>query len=810
MRMSGSTTNLYEQDNFRIDDFGDVRRVIDHESEKDYMRNMAFISTLLDTERGEMPSDEIELSLPSSLSPTPQSPSPVPQRTSPTSRSPSPSSMGSSPVTHSLDNLKPINRDGIVIKSRSKINAYETTSQSVNSPSSKYLEKPKPFKHVGIDDMAGKKVAISVNETTHPHKSLSLKSLEKTKRIQYDELEDVTDSKSEIDICEKAYPPRSFYSKSLKNKNFIQKNGLRGMAENENTMNEHETPESEISNPPNPMSNDLLFAIMEPSYRDIVSRQFEAETDGHSSLSNNTSTGPESLDVTTNNVVVPASNVLLANESMFLSSDTDNDSDCIQLEQPKPASAGCLVSADSDLKYVVCDSVPWLTYGRLVSIALLMIILVTVLSVLKMKIKSSDTSRLSPPLRDTSLPSPSPIVHIPLQIPTVTSSMRSVRPSGSATPTLGFRWRRVGHDLNGFASYENSGNSVAISDDGSRISVGGDGVLRIYHLANGNSWSLMEDLSAYISTTISATSLSMSLDGSAIVAGEPNHNRKRGKASVFWEDKEEKWVQLGNSIFGKEVDQGLGYSVAINDNSVVVIGTKSANVVIVLERSSGQIETWNYVHEFVGNDSSYFGQSLSMTSDGSRLFVGAFDNLNQQSGSVYVYDLIDEFKTLVQRIDGEDMYENFGTLVAVSGDGSCFAALSPNGAEYDSVKLFRFDSVRNIYRSVGSVFDFRQSVAVSSLSVDGNCTRVAIGIPFGQGQFANRGKVSVAAIAKNDEAITSWETIGELIGEAVEDNYGCSVALSDNGGRIVVGARGNNGGGYDSGHVRVFEFSGGK
>ena len=55
-----------------------------------------------------------------------------------------------------------------------------------------------------------------------------------------------------------------------------------------------------------------------------------------------------------------------------------------------------------------------------------------------------------------------------------------------------------------------------------------------------------------------------------------------------------------------------------------------------------------------------------------------------------------------------------------------------------------------------------------------------------------------------------WNQVGSTInGEASGDSFGSSVAFSDDGKRMAVGAFGNDGAGNNAGHVRVFDESGG-
>ena len=55
----------------------------------------------------------------------------------------------------------------------------------------------------------------------------------------------------------------------------------------------------------------------------------------------------------------------------------------------------------------------------------------------------------------------------------------------------------------------------------------------------------------------------------------------------------------------------------------------------------------------------------------------------------------------------------------------------------------------------------------------------------------------------------SWSQLGaDIDGEAAGDSSGYSVSLSSDGTIVAIGATGNDGNGSNSGHVRVYEYSG--
>lgn len=90
-----------------------------------------------------------------------------------------------------------------------------------------------------------------------------------------------------------------------------------------------------------------------------------------------------------------------------------------------------------------------------------------------------------------------------------------------------------------------------------------------------------------------------------------------------------------------------------------------------------------------------------------------------------------------------------------------------------------------------------------ALSSDG--MRVVIGAVGNDAAGSGAGHARVFERMGND-----WVQLGaDLDGEAAGDEFGRSVAISASGSRVAVGAYQNDGGGSNSGHVRVFDYSGG-
>jgi hypothetical protein len=82
---------------------------------------------------------------------------------------------------------------------------------------------------------------------------------------------------------------------------------------------------------------------------------------------------------------------------------------------------------------------------------------------------------------------------------------------------------------------------------------------------------------------------------------------------------------------------------------------------------------------------------------------------------------------------------------------------------------------------------------------------VAIGARYNDGNGFDSGHVR---IFQWTESTSTWTQVGaDIDGEAYNDWSGGSVSLSSDGKTVAIGAPNNDGGnGFDSGHVRIFQW----
>merc|ERR1719204_2390773 len=244
---------------------------------------------------------------------------------------------------------------------------------------------------------------------------------------------------------------------------------------------------------------------------------------------------------------------------------------------------------------------------------------------------------------------------------------------------------------------------------------------------------------------------------------------------------------------------------------------------------------WTRGAVFHGEDKGdFFGASVALASDGKCIVVGAyhrdFDGA-QNSGAVYVFRMNEDSGkwSKVGYMSGEGASDQYGWAVAMDAKGKVFAV----GARKNDGKYSNAGHVR-VYRTQADVPVLPKpepasletaapttvpTVAVIhetwTLAVD--LVGEAVGDQFGWSVALSADAQTLAVGSHyNDEIGThagsvriykqsagSWNLRGEIDGEAAHDYSGYAIALSNDGRTIAVGAYGNDKGGSDSGHVRL-------
>jgi len=332
-------------------------------------------------------------------------------------------------------------------------------------------------------------------------------------------------------------------------------------------------------------------------------------------------------------------------------------------------------------------------------------------------------------------------------------------------------WTQIGSDIDAEAAGDRSGESVSLSSDGSVVAIGAAGNsgssslaghVRIYQNISGTWTKIGADINGEFGSDFSGSSVSLSSNGSVVAIGAYGNDGNGSFAGHvrIYENQSGTWTQVGNDIDGEAVDDYSGKFVSLSsDGSVVAIGAKyndgngnNSGHVRIYENIAG---TWTQLGLDIDGEAAndYFGCSLSLSSDGSVVAIGANGNDGSYTGAghVRIYQNIAGTWTQVgSDIDGEAEYDGSGCSVSLSSDGSI----------------------------------------------------VAIGA---EGNDENGDYSGHVRLYQNQSG--TWTQLGgDIDGEEEIDWSGGSVSLSSDGSIVAIGAEGNDGNGTLAGHVRVYEL----
>jgi hypothetical protein len=349
------------------------------------------------------------------------------------------------------------------------------------------------------------------------------------------------------------------------------------------------------------------------------------------------------------------------------------------------------------------------------------------------------------------------------------------------TPTGSTSWTQMGSDIDGEASNDsgnirNGSNNISLNYAGNILAFGTErndgggtdaGSVRVFQFTN-NAWAQMgSDINGENAGDYFGNSLGLSDDGlTLVVAADQYGGSNIGAVYVYEYSTSGEWIQKGSRLVGENTnDYKLGNHVSINnEGSIIAASSRGA------ESSKGEVKIYKYDQsatsswtqlgsDILGeaaNDNS--GDNFSLSGDGYRIAIGALGNDGGGSGSghVRVYDHTPSgtasWTQMGVDIDGESTSDYFGDSVSLSSDG----------------------------------------------------LTLAVGARTNEGGGSSRGSVRVF---KYNRPSGSWTQFGsDIDGEANNDYSGESVSLSKDGTIVVIGACLNDGGGTNSGQLRVYDF----
>ena len=320
------------------------------------------------------------------------------------------------------------------------------------------------------------------------------------------------------------------------------------------------------------------------------------------------------------------------------------------------------------------------------------------------------------------------------------------------------RWYQIG-DLQGINARNQFGFSLSISENGKRLAIGtvGDdtngsnsGMAEVYE-HQGSSWTQIGQFHGRSAGDIFGTSVSISADGRLVAVGAPYSSaavdRQRSGEVYFFEDigfNSPRWVESRQKVSGSAGNDYFGWSVSLSsEGDRVAVGAPLDG----FRTDPGYVDTFSYTgingqwarmgqQLGSGEGGDRFGFSVSMDGTGNQLAVGAFrgtNGLGVTTGNARVFRYHDEtWDSLGQVLAGESESSNFGYAVSLSAEGDFLAVGAPNQNNSPGTgraNVFTLADSTNWISSMPIKSDIEQSGLGFSVALMSSATRIAVGMP---------------------------------------------------------------------------------
>lgn len=383
-------------------------------------------------------------------------------------------------------------------------------------------------------------------------------------------------------------------------------------------------------------------------------------------------------------------------------------------------------------------------------------------------------------------------------------------------------WVQIGGDFNGVSGQDLLGRSISLSSDGKTIAIFYRETKKVFLFKyETDLWTQVgQGINIEIDSNL-IEKISLNEDGTIIALGSIINNingKNTGQTQVFkFNNDHNNWLQLGESINGDKEGDDFGNSLSLSsDGSVLAIGAKSNSIkgelsknVIVVKK---ELDNWVQVGENISDGgliSDLTGQKLSVNSTGNIIAIGVenSDENGQNSGQVRIYENKNgTWSQIGNSIDGDLPHKYFGSSVSLNSIGNIIAIGTKYG-NLDSTDQVRvYENKNGVWTQLGeSINGDISDLFGSSVSLNSVGNIVAIGAPFKSGSLFGIGQ---AKIYKNINGI--WSQIGDDInGIENTDFLGTSVSLNSAGNIVAIGATRSDGINSKTGKVFIYENNNG-
>ncbi|GAB4153709.1 MAG: hypothetical protein Tsb0033_00610 [Winogradskyella sp.] len=391
-------------------------------------------------------------------------------------------------------------------------------------------------------------------------------------------------------------------------------------------------------------------------------------------------------------------------------------------------------------------------------------------------------------------------------------------------PFTGLSQVQIGQDINGEMEFDESGFSVALSDDGSIVAIGAkgndgngnnSGHVRVFENISGVWTQIGQDIDGEAADDLFGSSVAISSDGTIVAIGATS-NDDNGHVRVF-ENISGVWTQIGQDLDGEASIDFFGDEVALSSNGDILAvgafgnngnGNNSGHVRVFENIANTWIQVGQDIDGEAADDNS--GQSISLSFDGTILAIGATanDGNGNNSGHVRVFENTNGvWSQIGQDINGEAEGDNSGSSVDLSFNGDILAigAVRNDGNGNNSGHVRVFENISGVWTQIGLDIDGTSAGEGlgANLSLSQNGDIIVIGTPNSANNGALTGEVKVFQNINN-----VWTQVGsDIIGAVPGGNFSKGLSMSSDGNVIAIGAPRYNENGNDSGTVKVYDLA---
>lgn len=357
------------------------------------------------------------------------------------------------------------------------------------------------------------------------------------------------------------------------------------------------------------------------------------------------------------------------------------------------------------------------------------------------------------------------------------------------------RWEELGERPRGISGSDALGYSVALSDDGSIMAVGAEQIC----------WDCQADETGYVQVySMSGTDLvlqtnqelkgdapgdsfgrvvKLSGDGLTLAVGANEYVRLFQYGQSSW-----------NRVGGTDLIGSL--KALSSDGRRILIGVSSegVNTLVQVYQLSGDLGGWEQVGQDIPLASEDIVDSGAFASNGDTITIGVAEWNTGGAGYAQLYQLNGTEWNMLEEVVGERQYDDFGSSVALSADGSVWAVGAQSYGDSDLfqywaglVRVFLYDGVAWKQHGKDLMGESEDDFFGSAISLDADGTRMAVGAP--QTLVNDNGDPGYVMVYEYEDAELTWIQLGQTIrGDGLDDWLGNDVALSGDGNILAIGS----------------------